>query len=253
MEKPTVRSEFGKHARDYVRSEVHAKGASLGRMVELCRPQADWRVLDIATGAGHTAFAFAPHVEKVRATDVTEEMLALAAEGAAERGLENVLVEYAEAERLPYSDGSFDLVTCRIAAHHFPDVEAFLDESARVLRPGGLFTLVDNIVPGGEAGAYVNAFEKLRDPSHGRCLSKAEWEAGCVEAGLGIAEVEILRKRIMFDFWASRHDAVMQSYLKALLMRANDEAAEFLQPETADGELSFHLTELLLVGRKPAG
>jgi ubiquinone/menaquinone biosynthesis C-methylase UbiE len=249
----SVQSEFGKHAGDYANSEVHAKGASLERLVALCAPRGEWDVLDVATGAGHTAFAFAPHVKIVRATDVTEEMLALAAEGAAERGLDNIVTEYAQAERLPFSDGSFDLVTCRIAAHHFTDLAAFLAETFRVLRPGGIFALVDNIVPEGEAGAYVNAYEKLRDPSHGRCLSKVEWEAGCLEAGFGIAAVEILRKSLKFDFWAGRHDEIMQSFLKALLMRATGVAAEYLQPLTSDGELSFRLTELLLVARKPAG
>jgi ubiquinone/menaquinone biosynthesis C-methylase UbiE len=180
-------------------------------------------------------------------------MLALAAEGAAERELGNVLAEYAEAERLPFSDGSHDLVTCRIAAHHFLDYAAFLSESFRVLRPGGVFALVDNVVPEGEAGAYVNAYEKLRDPSHGKCFSVVEWEARCLEVGFQIAAVETLRKSLKFDFWAGRHDAVMQSYLKAMLMLATGAAADYLQPETADGELRFHLTELVLVARKPAG
>ena len=253
MNKRAVQTEFGKNARDYVRSEVHAKGASLERMLAVCGPQPSWDVLDIATGAGHTAFAFAPHVREVRATDITEEMLALTAQGAAERELINVVTEYAEAEKMPYRDGSFDLVTCRIAAHHFPDPAAFLAESFRVLRGGGSFALVDNVVPDGEAGAYVNAYEKLRDPSHGRCLSLEEWRAGCRGVGFEGIEVETLRKKLKFSFWAGRHDEVVQSYLTALLLSAAGQAAETLHPETADGELHFYLTELLLVARKPPG
>jgi ubiquinone/menaquinone biosynthesis C-methylase UbiE len=128
-------------------------------------------VLDIATGAGRTALAVAPYVAHVIATDITSQMLDQARRLAGEQGLSNITVETADAEALPYDDGCFDLGTCRIAPHHFTDIPLFLRESLRVLRPGDLFSLVANIVPPGSAGDYINAFEKLRDPSHGRCLS----------------------------------------------------------------------------------
>ena len=73
--KSLAQQRFGRAAADYATSEVHAKGASLTRLVELTEPKPHWRVLDVATGAGHTALAFAPHVAKVTATDITEEML----------------------------------------------------------------------------------------------------------------------------------------------------------------------------------
>ena len=76
MTKSLAQQRFGKAAADYATSEVHAKGASLKRLIELTEPKSHWRVLDVATGAGHTALAFAPHVAKVTATDITEEMLA---------------------------------------------------------------------------------------------------------------------------------------------------------------------------------
>ena len=73
--KSLAQQRFGRAAADYATSEVYAKGASLQRLVELTEPKSHWRVLDVATGAGHTALAFAPHVAKVTATDITEEML----------------------------------------------------------------------------------------------------------------------------------------------------------------------------------
>lgn len=185
MRKDDVREAFGQNAESYAKSAVHARGASLERLVELTRPSADWLVLDVATGAGHTAFAFSPYVQKVLATDITPEMLEQTALGAAERGLVNVETAYAEAESLPYPDSYFNLVTCRIAPHHFTDIQAFVREAARVLKTGGLFAVVDNVVPEGSAGMYVNAFEKLRDHSHGRCLSVVEWREAIEAAGLG--------------------------------------------------------------------
>ena len=120
--KSLAQQRFGRAAADYATSEVHAKGASLARLVELTEPKPHWRVLDVATGAGHTALAFAPHVAKVTATDITKEMLAETRKLAKARGLSNVKTLSAGAEDLPFPDASFDLVVCRLAAHHFDDV-----------------------------------------------------------------------------------------------------------------------------------
>lgn len=250
MDKRTVQEQFGANAASYATSKVHAKGASLARMVEVTEPQADWLVLDVASAVGHTAWAFAPHVQHVWSTDITPEMLDLARQQATERGIENVTVAYADADNLPYPNAAFHLVTCRIAPHHFPSVPAFVAQAVRVLKPGGLLAVVDNVVPPGPAGAYVNAFEKLRDPSHGRCLSLEEWVAAFTEAGLALLHQETLDKSMDFDFWAKRHDATMQRYLRAMLTEAAGDAAAFLRPQVAAERTTFHLREGLLVGRK---
>ena len=252
MNKRSVQEQFGANARTYITSQPHARGASLPRLVELVEPLPHWRALDIATAAGHTAFAFAPHVAHVRATDITPQMLTVAREQAAARGINNVTVEHADADDLPYTDGQFDLLTCRIAPHHFPDIRAFLRESVRVLRAGGILAVVDNVVPVGVAGDFVNAFEKLRDPSHGRCLSLQEWLDGYREAGLDLTHHEILEKRMVFEDWAARHDPLMQSYLRSLLWHGPPETQEFLHPRRQDDQTLFHLREGLFIGRKQA-
>ena len=246
MSKSQIKKQFGANAAHYITSRPHAKGASLKRLVELVRPQPNWHVLDIATAAGHTAFTFAPHVAHVWATDITPEMLAIARERAGELGLDNVTVEVADAEALPYDDASFDLVTCRIAPHHFGDVGLFVREAARVLKPGGVLAVVDNVVPAGAAGDYVNALEKLRDPSHGRCLTLESWLALFEQAGLTVTHHETMAKRIEFESWAARHDTVMQGYLRALLTEASGKAAAFLQPD----ETTFRLLEGIVVGKR---
>jgi ubiquinone/menaquinone biosynthesis C-methylase UbiE len=267
MSKDLVQQQFGANAAAYATSAVHAKGASLARLVELVAPLGTWRALDVATGAGHTAAAFAPHVAEVVASDLTDEMLAEAAMLAAERGLANMTTTRADAEAMPFADQSFDLVTCRIAPHHFGSVAAFVGESWRVLKPGGVFGLVDNVspdsatTPGHSAAALrdaaisYNAFEKLRDPSHGRALTTGEWLEIVDDTGFSIAHHELMAKTLELEAWCNTMN-VQHHYtrlkLRAMLMEGSEALKAFLRP-TRNGEtLHFVLTEIVLVGRKPA-
>src|SRR5947199_6007704 len=190
MAKSLVQEQFGATAAHYLTSKPHAKGKSLERLVELVKPQSTWRMLDVATGAGHTAYAFAPHVDRVWATDITEEMLTLVRDEIAKRKLANVRVAYAKAEMLPFEDESFELVTCRIAPHHFDSIAAFLDEARRVLKPGATLAIADNIVPSGSVGDYVNAFERFRDPSHLRACTMEGWRAALAGHGFALEHEE---------------------------------------------------------------
>lgn len=252
MNKKLVQEQFGVNAEKYVGSKVHAKGASLNRLLELVDPQPAWKVLDVATGAGHTALSFAPFVAEVTATDITPEMLEQTTKLAAERQIKNLKTQYADAEDLPFADHIFDLVTCRIAPHHFPDIAQFVHEAARVLKPGGILAVVDNVVPAGAAGDTINAFEKLRDPSHGRCLSLPEWTTMYQTARLLVTHVETLTKTMDFDWWARRmtNDEEVIVRLRHILRSVSGEAREYLQPGREDGKETFQLQEGLIIGQR---
>ena len=259
-----VQKQFGAAAADYAASAVHASGPSLARLVALVSPRPDWRALDVATGAGHTALALAPHVARVIASDITDEMLAEAAKLAAAKGLANVETARAEAGALPFSGESFDLVTCRLAAHHFPDAAAFVGEAWRVLSPGGTFALVDNVGPDAallpsaraaelrDASIVYNAFEKLRDPSHARCPTLAEWRELLEDTGFADLREERLDQDIAFEPWTKRMrcDAATVARLQGML--ASDGVLRaFLRPREEDGTSIFTLQEAIIVARKP--
>jgi ubiquinone/menaquinone biosynthesis C-methylase UbiE len=250
MNKTLVQEQFGKTAASYLTSAPHAKGASLERLVELTKPQKSWRALDVATGGGHVAYTFAPHVERMWATDITQEMLDMVKGEAQKRGLANVRTAYAKAEALPFEDASFDLVTCRIAPHHFDSIPEFLGEVHRVLKPNGILAVVDNVVPTGTVGDYVNAFERFRDPSHLRAWTVEEWRAALAKAGFTIAHEEQLYKQMELKSWAARHDANMQAFLRAMLAELAPAVREALEPKGAGPDLTFRLSEGLFIATR---
>ena len=269
MSKSLVQQQFGANAANYLTSTVHAKGASLARLVELVLPGKDWVALDVATGAGHTAAAFAPHVARVVASDLTPEMLVQVKKLAAEKGFSNMETAIADAEALPFPDAGFDLVTCRIAPHHFPNIAMFLSESHRVLKPGGIFALVDNVSPDPEttpgftkaelrdAAIAYNAFEKIRDPSHGRALATAEWLELIAETGFTLRHREHAPKAMDFASWVKTMNVPAETVprLKAMLDEAAPALKSFLKPgpnPDADNKLGFTLDELIAIAERPS-
>jgi ubiquinone/menaquinone biosynthesis C-methylase UbiE len=248
-----VKQRFGTYAENYVNSTDHAKGDSLDRLIEVAQPQAGWRALDVATGGGHTALAVARHVREVVATDLTREMLAAAERFIRGQGVDNVSFREADATALPFEDGEFDLVTCRIAPHHFPDCAQFVRETARVLAPGGTAVVIDNVVPADPAAArHINALERLRDPSHHWAYTEADWLGFFAAAGLEVRHHELLRKVRDFDYWNSRMsvDEHTKLQLRVLIEQAPRAAREALAPEVAGDKLKFYLTEVMVVGLK---
>jgi SAM-dependent methyltransferase len=200
-----VGQQFGARAAAYLGSAVHAQGADLQALAALVAEQGRPRVLDLGCGAGHVSFNVAPHAREVVAYDLSQSMLDVVACAAAERGLANIATRQGAAEHLPFADDSFDCVLSRYSAHHWHDVDAGLREAARVLRPGGVAAFVDGISPGRPLlDTFLQATEMLRDPSHVRNYSRAEWEGALARAGLQPGAVSQHRVRLDFATWVER-------------------------------------------------
>lgn len=250
--KKQAQARFGQLARVYIHSERHAQGPELARMLELAQPQADWLALDVATGGAHTARTFAPHVRQIIAADIALPML-----HAARPTIEapNVVYVVSDAENLSFADGLFDLVTCRIAPHHFPDVFRFVQECARVLKPGGVLLVQDLSVPDDERAArYIDSFNRLRDPSHHRCYAPYEWQGLWLDAGLVVEHVETLEHILNLLDWAQQQacsPAVVER-LQIMLKQAPQAVAEHLCPfAVGTADATFRQMHVLLLGRKP--
>lgn len=167
---------FGRRASAYVTSRSHSDQSLLSKLVALARPNQRDRVLDVATGTGHTAFAFAPYVSEVIGVDITAEMIVEAKRLRTRHGLENVSLALAAAAQLPFNDGTFQIVTCRRSAHHFSNVMASLSEINRVLQAGGRLIVDDRSVPEDDfVDVTMNRLDELHDESHVREYRLSEW------------------------------------------------------------------------------
>jgi ubiquinone/menaquinone biosynthesis C-methylase UbiE len=230
--------------------------------LEASGAEPDWWALDVASGDGHAAAVLAPHVANVFAIDKAEEKVSLA-RTRSQAGHLGVDYTVADATALPFSADVFDLVTCRLSAKHFGDVQAFLAGCRRLLRPHGRLVLVDNVVPGSllhgkrarrirQSGDYINIFESLRDPRHVRYLSLDEWRQLFYETGLRLTGQRIVSKELDFHAWTARMQVppLNAVRLEAMLRQAPQEVAEFLQPRLCDRQLRLTLREAVLVAER---
>jgi SAM-dependent methyltransferase len=182
-----AQEQFGRQSKRYGAGHILADVSDVSSALSRIEIPSRARVLDVACGAGHTGLFFASLGHDVTLADLAGPMLERVLEAAAERGL-RIQTRQHSAEEFPYADRSFDLVTCRVAPHHFSSPEAFVRETARVLVSGGSFLLIDGSVhdDGKEAEDWLHAVEKLRDPSHHRFLAPSVWKKLCTSHGLTV-------------------------------------------------------------------
>lgn len=200
-----VAEMFGPQAAAYVASAVHARGADLDALAALVEELRPARVLDLGCGGGHVSFTAAPWSGAVVAYDLSADMLGAVTAEAQRRGFGNIVTQQGVAERLPLADGSFDMVASRYSAHHWRDVPAAMHEARRVLKSDGRMVIMDVIAPDWSvADSFLQAVEVLRDPSHGRDYSEAEWLNFTEDAGLRVMRTAHRRLRLEFASWVAR-------------------------------------------------
>lgn len=249
-EPPSANPFFTRHAAAYTSSPRHARGADLERLVVLVDARPGRRALDVATGTGHTALALAARGCSVVGLDPTPAMLAEARAETARRGL-GARVAWVEgvAEALPFPDASWDIVTCRRAAHHFADIPRALGEMARVLRPGGRLGVSD-MCPAAGSAAIVNRLERLRDPTHAAALDDAAWRAAVERTGLRLLALEIGEEALGFEEWLA--PVAPDGPEAAAIRGALAELPADLRAAVTGGSGRWRKRRLVLVAERPA-
>jgi ubiquinone/menaquinone biosynthesis C-methylase UbiE len=252
QDNPSPREFFSVHAEDYAKSDSHAHGSDLSELVELLDPKPSEVALDVGAGTGFTTVEIARRVKRAVALDMTEEMLAQARKLAGEKGLANIMFEIGDAERLPFPDSSFSIVTTRRAAHHFSSVDDFLKETCRVLVNGGRVGIVDMSPPEG-AQDFFNDLERLRDSSHTSALTPSEWRDKVKRAGLEVVMHKVLSEPRTIEQWLYpvKMGGREESMIRERLLKAPASVASLLRFTYDKGEITgFTKDRILLIAMK---
>jgi ubiquinone/menaquinone biosynthesis C-methylase UbiE len=246
---------FDTLAQNYATSEVHTSSPTRDRL-HILVPRVH-SVCDVASGAGHTALGFAGIASRIVAVDPAPNMLAQCRDLAAERGIAIETIE-AFAECIPLASGSFDLVVCRLAAHHFSDVHQAMSEMARLAKPGGYVAIIDLEGDENESLDSLNhEIEVLHDPTHVRSYTARYWRELFAASGL---EVQACENR----FWEMPGGLTVKRWCElggsgaaaqAIQDRLAAAAPEWLSAleitQDADGGFRIPVRTLLILGRKP--
>lgn len=249
----TQNNGFTQNADLFRTSDAHRLLADLQQALEQIPSVAGQECLDVATGTGHTALYLAEKFAHVFAVDINDQMMRVAQEESDRKSL-SVRFLKSPAEELNFDDETFDLVSCRLAAHHFTDCQAFLAEAFRVLRNRGHLVLIDNTVPeAGPAADWINDFEARRDPTHQRCLTATEWDRLLKNQGLTKIWSDLYPNRMAYEPWMARM-GVESNKVESMwqeLLQAPDEVQQFWTPEnSSEGQRFVTLRRLLLVAQK---
>jgi len=245
--------QFDKQSGKYGKSHILADTADLDATAAAVEFPTSGLALDVATGGGHTALWLVNRGLTVTATDLSKKMLENARMLANASGKSLVTRQHA-AEELPYPDHTFDVVTCRVAAHHFSSPGDFVRESARVLKPGGWFLLIDGSVPDAEleAAVWMNRVEKLRDPSHGRLLPPGEWRTICESAHLRVVHCDVGRlsqPNLEWYFQTAATPQAERDEVVRMYDSAPDSIRSLYRLATKDGKRTWQWHRLQLVAR----
>ncbi len=192
---------FEKNAEKYAMSKSHKSGEDLDILENLLKPDRDEVMLDIATGTGFTAVRLAPLVKMVTASDPTEGMLNQARKLATESGILNIKFQKAAWEDLDPGSGTYNIITCRRAAHHFNNIDMFFSKVYSMLRPGGRFAFVDFTTPELDNFDYFNELERTRDSTHVYALKISDIERLADQYGFTIVSMETRDETVRFSSW----------------------------------------------------
>ena len=176
------------------------------------------------------------------ATDVTEPMLRQAQRLGRERGIANLGLSQNAAESLPFADGSIDLVTSRVSAHHFRDFEKALDETLRVMKKGGSLLMADSIAPEDDAICdWMNEIELRRDFSHVANRKISKIQELLADRGFDVVENDYPRIYLRFNEWTARTKVSTEetAALRKDFLEAPNATREAFQVAPVHGDIAF--------------
>ncbi len=237
------RTTFSNSAERYLASSDHGTGPDLDLIRKVAGRLFPALTVDVATGAGYALRAAGPLSGRCLALDLTMEMLQVARGHLTRIGIADLRLVQSSAESMPLADGCANLLTCRIAPHHFLSIKTFLGEVNRVLDGDGRAVIIDSVVPDDpEFDRFLNEVERQRDPSHARSSTVGEWTELIALAGLDVVTFELFSRTHPFDEWARRvglDDEGVRS-LERRFLEASPHVREQFQVLVTDGKVESY-------------
>lgn len=249
-----IQKEFTKQANAYGFNPTIMDTDWAMTLVNAVQPTETDRVLEVATGPGYVALAFATRSKEVVGLDLTDAPLAIARQNQADRGITNVSFQSGDANRLPFDDNEFDAVVCRLAVHHFANPHRVLSEMVRVCKPNGKVAIEDLIASEHPQKAYFyNFWERLRDPSHVTALSLSQLLALYTGLGLEAEYVHTQSKQQVVERWMenSQTSPEVAKEIRELLAEDMEQRLSGIPVyNNENGDLCFDHRMIVVIGRK---
>lgn len=240
MYEDSIRAEFTHQSQSFGTAPAMTSAETLGALIELIPEGAGAKWIDVACGPGVVSQATASRVGSVTGVDLTPAMIEEARRRTSEEGIESVGFTLGDATALEFPDDSFDGAITRLSLHHIPAPHRVVAEMARVVCPGGWVLVSDIVGDGdGEATAWREEIERLRDPSHWVCLTEERLRGAGAAAGLTLDEEKLIPIEIDFDDWLARGSggADAADLVAELLRRRPSGAKSFSVREDETGRI----------------
>ncbi|MFZ4855632.1 MAG: class I SAM-dependent methyltransferase [Desulfuromonadaceae bacterium] len=249
----SVKDQFDNNVLHYLGASQMADSELLDLIVQCARPQPEDQVLDVACGAGFLTCALARLVKRAEGIDLSGAMLREAGNHARSLWLSNVGFHQGDSAALPFGEQAFDIVTCKLALHYFPDPDRAIGEMKRVVKRGGRIVLIDRVSSEiRQHQEYHNRIEMLRTPSKNRIYSASEIVSLLEQQGLTLEHIAEYEQYQDVDEWLETTGAPEenQSRARELLFRSLTDDLAGLKLFAVDSRLKLtHRIVIIVAGR----
>lgn len=238
----SVKDQFDNNVQHYLGASQMADSELLDLIVQHARPQPEDQVLDVACGAGFLTCALARLVKRAEGVDLSGAMLREAGNHARSLGLVNTSFQQADSASLPFKEQAFDIVTCKLALHYFPDPDRAIGEMKRVVKRGGRIVLIDRVSSENrQHQEYHNNIEMLRTPAKNKIYSASGIVCLLEQQGLTLERVVDYEQYQDVDEWLETTGAPEENQNRAreLLLRSLADDSAGLKLFSVDGRLKL--------------
>lgn len=250
----TIQKSFTEQAKHFeTKSMNFTKQEYLEHMILCINPQKSDNVLEVAAGTCICGRSLAPFVKNVTCLDMTTAMLDVGKDEAGKQELLNMDFVQGDAENLPFSDNSFNIVISRLAFHHFSNPKRCFSEMTRVLKTGGKLVVIDMEAAEEALRNTEDEIETLRDPSHMRNLSKEEFTEMFRENHLTITTMDCTELPVSLSAWLALTNTpseISAAISKRLTDEIKGNGLTGFKPYQKNGRIYFNHRWLMMIGEK---